>query len=312
MVFRKVDILDLDLKLLVAFEAVLTQRSVSGAAEAIGLSQPAMSTCLGKLRRILGDQLFVRTSRGMEPTPLSMDLAAPIRDALALLRQGLNQYRHFEPATSTRVFKIIMTDIGEQVFLPRLVKRLGDVAPGVSLRTVQLPVKEMREALEAGEIDLAVGFIPDLAAGYYQQKLFKRSYVCVVRRDHPKIGDTLTLKQYLNASHAIVSAPGTGHEVVERVITQKGLDRRIVLHITHFLAIPLIVGNTDLMVTVPTMLAESYLPISNIKLLEPPIKMPSYAIKQYWHERFHEDPANRWLRELFSDLFLDTKLANGE
>ena len=96
MVFRKVDILDLDLKLLVAFEAVLTQRSVSGAAEVIGLSQPAMSTCIGKLRKILGDQLFVRTSRGMEPTPLGMDLAGPIRDALALLRQGLNQHRHFE------------------------------------------------------------------------------------------------------------------------------------------------------------------------------------------------------------------------
>ena len=311
MVFRKVDILDLDLKLLVAFEAVLTQRSVSGAAEVIGLSQPAMSTCIGKLRKILGDQLFVRTSRGMEPTPLGMDLAGPIRDALALLRQGLNQHRHFEPATSTRVFRIIMTDIGEQVFLPRLVKRLGDVAQGISLRTVQLPVKEMREALEAGEIDLAVGFIPDLAAGYYQQQLFKRSYVCVVRRDHPKIGDTLTLKQYINASHAIVSAPGTGHQVVERVIARKGLNRRVVLHITHFLAIPLIVGNTDLMVTVPTMLAESYLPTSNIKLLEPPIKMPLYAIKQYWHERFHKDPANRWLREQFSDLFLDNKFANG-
>lgn len=305
MVFRNVDIRDLDLKLLVAFEAVLTQRSVSAAAESMGLSQPAMSTCLGRLRKTLGDPLFVRTSRGMEPTPLGMDLAGPIRDALALLRQGLNRNRHFEPATSTRTFRIIMTDIGERVFLPRLVKRLSEVAPGVSLRTVQLTVKEMRDALEAGEMDLAVGFIPDLAAGYYQQQLFKRSYVCVVRSDHPKIGNTLTLKQYLDASHAIVSAPGTGHEVVERVIARKGLDRRIVLHVSHFLAIPLIVGTTDLMVTIPTMLAESYLPTSNIKLLAPPLKMPVYAVKQYWHERFHKDPANRWLRELFAELFRD-------
>lgn len=305
MVFKKIDIADLDLKLLVAFEAVLIQRSVTAAADRIGLSQPAMSTCLGKLRKVLNDPLFVRTSRGMEPTPFAMELAEPIRHALHLIRQTLNHDKHFDAATSTRTFRIIMTDIGERVFLPGLLQRLSEVAPGVNLHTVQLPMKEMRETLESGEMDLAVGFIPDLAAGYYQQRLYNRSYVCVARSDHPVIGRTLSLKQYLAASHAIVSAPGTGHDVVERVLSEKGYTRRVALHVTHFLAIPLIVANTDLVVTIPTMLAESYLPTSNIKLLTPPLKMPVYAIKQYWHERFHEDPANRWLRELFSDLFTD-------
>ncbi|HSW15830.1 MAG TPA: LysR family transcriptional regulator [Ramlibacter sp.] len=305
MVFKKMDILHLDLKLLVAFEAVLTQHNVTAAAESIGLSQPAMSTCLGKLRKVLNDPLFVRTSRGMEPTPFATELADPIRHALHLIRQTLSRDKHFDPATSTRTFRIVMTDIGERVFLPTLLRRLSDVAPGVNLHTVQLPVKEMREALESGEMDLAVGFIPDLAAGYYQQRLYNRSYVCVARSDHPHIGGTLSLKQYLAASHAIVSSPGTGHDVVERVLAEKGLQRRIALHVTHFLAIPLIVANTDLVVTIPTMLAESYLPTSNIKLLTPPLKMPIYAIKQYWHERFHEDPANRWLRELLCELFRD-------
>lgn len=305
MVFKKTDIADLDLKLLVAFEAVLTQRSVTSAADRIGLSQPAMSTCLGKLRKVLNDPLFVRTSRGMEPTPFATELAEPIRHALHLIRQTLNRDKHFDAATSTRTFRIIMTDIGERVFLPALLQRLSEVAPGVNLHTVQLPMKEMREALESGEMDLAVGFIPDLAAGYYQQRLYNRSYVCVARSDHPAIGRTLSLKQYLAASHAIVSAPGTGHDVVERVLSEKGYTRRVALHVTHFLAIPLIVANTDLVVTIPTMLAESYLPTSNIKLLTPPLKMPVYAIKQYWHERFQEDPANRWLRELFSQLFTD-------
>lgn len=305
MVFKKLDILDLDLKLLVAFEAVLTQRNVTAAAESIGLSQPAMSTCLGKLRKVLNDPLFVRTSRGMEPTPFALELADPIRHALHLIRQTLSRDKHFDAATSTRTFRVIMTDIGERVFLPALLQRLSDVAPGVNLRTVQLPVKEMREALESGEMDLAVGFIPDLAAGYYQQRLYNRSYVCVTRSDHPEIGDTLSLKQYLAASHAIVSAPGTGHDVVERVLADKGYTRRIALQVTHFLAIPLIVANTDLVVTIPTMLAESYLPTSNIKLLTPPLKMPIYAIKQYWHERFHDDAANRWLRESFCELFRD-------
>ncbi|MGO4395937.1 LysR family transcriptional regulator [Variovorax sp. M-6] len=305
MVFKKTDIADLDLKLLVAFEAVLTQRSVTSAADRIGLSQPAMSTCLGKLRKVLNDPLFVRTSRGMEPTPFATELAEPIRHALHLIRQTLNRDKHFDAATSTRTFRIIMTDIGERVFLPALLQRLSEIAPGVNLHTVQLPMKEMRAALESGEMDLAVGFIPDLAAGYYQQRLYNRSYVCVARSDHPAIGRTLSLKQYLAASHAIVSAPGTGHDVVERVLSEKGYTRRVALHVTHFLAIPLIVANTDLVVTIPTMLAESYLPTSNIKLLTPPLKMPVYAIKQYWHERFHEDPANRWLRELFSQLFTD-------
>ena len=163
----------------------------------------------------------------------------------------------------------------------------------------------MREALESGEMDLAVGFIPDLAAGYYQQRLFNRSYVCVTRRDHPVIADSISLKQYLAASHAIVSAPGTGHDVVERVLADKGYRRRIALHVTHFLAIPLIVATSDLVVTIPSMLAESYLPTSDIKLLTPPLKLPIYTIRQYWHERFHEDAANRWLRELLSDLFGD-------
>ena len=305
MVFKKIDILELDLKLLVAFEAVLTQHNVTAAAESVGLSQPAMSTCLGKLRKVLDDPLFVRTSRGMEPTPFAMELAEPIRHALDLIRQTLNRDKHFVPATSQRTFRVIMTDIGERVFLPALLQRLSEVAPGVNLRTVQLRVKEMREALESGEMDLAVGFIPDLAAGYYQQRLYNRSYVCVVRSDHPHIGDTLSLKQYLAASHAIVSAPGTGHDVVEQVLADKGYSRRVALHVTHFLAIPRIVANTDLVVTIPTMLAESYLDTSNIKLLTPPLKMPIYAIKQYWHERFHEDPANRWLRELFCELFRD-------
>lgn len=305
MVFKKSDILDVDIKLLVAFEAVLIQRNVTAAALSIGLTQPAMSTALGKLRTLFKDPMFVRTSRGMEPTPFALQLAEPIRHALHLIRQTIHREKTFDAATSTRTFRIVMTDIGERVFLPALLQRLSEIAPGVNVQTVQLPVKEMREALESGQMDLAVGFIPDLAAGFYQQRLFKRSYVCVARGDHPTIGDSLTLKQYLAASHAIVSATGTGHDVVERVLAEKGYTRRIALHVTHFLAIPLIVANTDLVVTIPTMLAESYLPTMNIKLLAPPLKMPVYAIMQYWHERFHEDPANRWLRELVCELFRD-------
>jgi DNA-binding transcriptional LysR family regulator len=300
------NITDLHMKLLLAFEAMLTYRNVTAAAEAIGLSQPAMSVCLNRLRALFNDPLFVRTSRGMEPTPYAQELADPIRAALNTLRQTLNRNTSFDPSTSTRTFHISMTDIGARVFLPPLLQHLSKVAPGVNLHAVQLPIKELREALESGEMDLAVGFIPGLSTGYYQQRFFNRSYVCIARRDHPVIGDTLSLDEYLAASHAVVSAPGTGHDVVESVLAERGYTRRVALHVSHFLAIPLIIASTDLVVTIPTMLAESYLHTSNIKLLAPPLAFPEYAIAQYWHSRFHKDPANRWLRGLLSEMFQDS------
>lgn len=299
------DILDLDLKLLIAYEAMLHTRNVSLAAERVGLSQPAMSTCLGKLRKAMGDALFVRTSRGMEPTPFALELAQPIQDALQLIRQSMSHVKHFDPATSQRTFAMLMSDIGERVFLPSLLQRLSAIAPGVNIRTTQLNGKDMRDAMESGEVDLALGFIPDLKGGFYQQGLFSRSYVCLCRTDHPQIRSSLTLKQFLAASHAVVSAPETGHKIVEKVLAEKGLKRRVALEITNFLAVPLIVGNTDLIVTLPTMLAESYVSAGGLKILEPPITLPSYTIRQYWHERFHEDPANQWLRGLICELFRD-------
>lgn len=299
------NITDLNIKFLLAFEAMMTHRNVTAAAESIGLTQPALSVCLKKLRELLNDPLFVRTSHGMEPTVLAQELKEPILGALNLLRRTMTHTQDFDPGTSTRTFHMIMTDIGARVFLPPLLTELSRIAPQVNLNTVQLPVKEIRDCLESGEMDLALGFIHGLFADSYQQQLFRRSYVCLVRRDHPKIGDSITLQDYLAMPHAVVSAPGSGHEIIENTLTKKGLQRRVALRLSHFLAIPLIVASTDLIVTVPTMLAESYSQAHNIKMIEPPISFPEYTISQYWHGRYHNDPGHRWLRELIYKLFHD-------
>src|SRR5205823_3532118 len=260
-------------------------------------------TALGKLRKLLGDPLFVRTSRGMEPTPYAMELSAPIRDALSLIRRAVMRGAKFEAATSDRTFTLIMTDIGERVFLPPLMRRLRIIAPKVNIKTLHVPLREMREALAFGEIDLALGFVPDLKAGFYQQRLFGQSYTCMLRADHPDIKKTLSLKQFLTASHVVVSSEGTGHEVIERVLAEKGLTRRIALHVTRFLALPPIIANSDLIVTIPRALGDSYSTAANIKLLKPPVEFPSFDVKQHWHVRYHHDPGNKWMREVLVELF---------
>ncbi|WP_301117346.1 LysR family transcriptional regulator [Pusillimonas sp. (ex Stolz et al. 2005)] len=301
------NITDLNIKLLLAFEAMMTHRNVTVAAEAMGVTQPALSVCLKRLRELLNDPLFVRTSHGMEPTVLAQDLKEPILQALSLLRQSLNHTQEFDPSTSSRTFHMVMTDIGARVFLPPLLNELSASAPNVNLNTVQLPVRQMRDALESGEMDLALGFIHGLSADCYQQQLFRRSYVCMVRRDHPVVGDSISLEQYLAMPHAVVAAVGSGHEIIESTLAKKGYQRRVALRLSHFLAIPLIVASTDLIVTIPTMLAESYLSVSRLKIIEPPLQFPEYTISQYWHARNHNDPGHRWLRELVYRMFRDNE-----
>jgi DNA-binding transcriptional LysR family regulator len=296
---------NIDFRLLLAFEAIMETRSVTAAAERLDMTQPGLSTALARLRRRFNDPLFVRTSRGMEPTPRAIELAVPLQEALMLIRRTMDRAPSFDPLQSSRRFNLIMTDIGDRVFLPRLLQRLKHVAPGIGIATEQLPIGEARRALESGAMDLAVGFLPGLQAGFYQQRLFGQRYVCIVRRDHPLIGESLSRKQFTDTAHAAVVSFGTGHDVVEKVLETLGIRRRIAVTNTHFLAAAHIVARTDLIVIVPRVLVEAYLDILDVKLLDPPVKLPTFDVQQHWHERFHRDPANRWLRSVFMELFSD-------
>lgn len=292
----------IDLNLLVVFDAIYKARNLTAAGEAIGLSQPAMSHALARLREMFNDPLFVKLPRGLQPTPYADEVAPTVLEGLATVRRSLDK-AGFDPASSRRVFRFAMTDIGEWVLLPPLARTLNSVAPGISIHTSQPAVRELREGMASGEIDLALGFIPQLAAGFRQQVMYRSAYACVVRDGHPVIRDSITLKQYREANHVLPYSSATAHgETIEKALLSPGVRGRIATRVTHFLAIPAILAGTDLIATIPRNLAESFGRLMRVRVLAPPVELPGFEIKLYWHERRHLEPGNRWLRGICAQL----------
>lgn len=299
------NVTDIDLNLLRAFDAIATEGSVTVAGERIGLSQPAMSNALARLRQLFDDPLFVRTPRGMHPTPFAQQLAQPVREALRLIQGALQQHAGFDPASSGNTFRLSMSDIGEMVFLPGLLERVKRDAPGVKIEVARISIKDTHAQLEAGELDLAVGFLPGLTTGMRQQPLFREHYVCMLRADHPVIGAKISAKQFRQAAHVLVSYAGTGHQVIEETFVKEGLNGRIAARVPDFLVVPMILGRTELIVTLPSRVAAVFAQLGKFKVLELPIDMPSFEVRLHWHQRFHQDPANRWLREVMAELYAE-------
>lgn len=305
------DLRAFDLNLLVTFDAIDRERSVNGAAARLGLSQPAMSYTLSKLRRQFGDQLFVRTSHGMLPTPLSERLRDPVRRTLATVRDEVLAPQEFDPRASTRTFVFCMSDVGETVFLPILVNHLQRVAPGINVRTLNLPRATVAEALHSGDADLAVGYFPELLkGGIFQQLLFRHTYLCMVRRDHPTVRDTLTPKQFVALPHLLVGPEGKSHEVFERDLVRLGVRRRILARVNNFLAALPLIEHSDMIVTVPHAIGAMFAERHNLKVLAPPFKTAPIVIRQHWQRRFQSDPAHRWMRQLIYELFGASGLYN--
>jgi len=294
----------LDLNLLRVFDAVLRDRSVTAAARHLGLTQPAVSNALARLRVSFEDALFVRTPTGMDATPFARHLAEPVRQALALLESALAHGPGFDPATSTRAFRFYMSDLGQIEFLPPLVERAQRVAPGVRLEAVALEVEDIGDALASGNLDLAVGFLPGLGPPVQRRALFRDPYVCLMRVDHPAIEGKLTRKKFLAASHALVSYRG-GHRVIEEALERAGVARKIALRVAHFTVVPMVLERSDLILTLPARVARVYERRGRFKSLPPPVPIPPADVAVHWHERFERDPGNRWLREQVIELFAD-------
>ncbi len=293
---------DIDLNLLRVFDAVLHEKGVTPAAARLGLTQPAVSNALARLRKILGDALFVRTPRGMDATPFARELAEPVRQALALLESALAHGPGFDPATATRAFRFYMSDLGQIEFLPPLVERVQRDAPGVRLEAVALEVEDIADALAAGGLDLAVGFLPGLGAPVQRQALFKDPYLCLMRADHEI--KSLNRKTFLSASHALVTYRG-GHRVIEEAMERAGVARRIALRVPHFTVVPMVLERTDLILTLPARVARVFERRGKLKALPPPVPIPQAEVAVHWHERFEADPGNRWLRGVMVELYSD-------
>jgi DNA-binding transcriptional LysR family regulator len=307
------DLQKVDLNLLLAFDALMQDGNLTRAGFRLGMSQPSMSHALGRLRKLWGDPLFVRIPSGMEPTPFALQISVAVSEGLALLQGALAVEAVFDPKTCKRTFQILMSDIGELVYLPRLITKLKTAAPEVNLRILQLPRESYQDAFNSGDVDLAIGYLPALKAGFYQQRLFVDSYICIARKGHPRVKGALTLEQFTNESHILVEPAGSRYSTasqqsstttfIERHLSEQGLSRRVALRVPHFMVVPGIVQHTDLLATVPGSVMAHLKPMPNVQLLPPPLATPSYEIRQFWHQRSHHDLANQWLRRTMAELF---------
>jgi DNA-binding transcriptional LysR family regulator len=292
----------LDLEWLMVFDEVYKTSSVSRAAERLGIAQATASIALNKLRTHFGDRLFSRTSKGMEPTPFARQIQSDLNEVIARLDKARGSRAVFDAAVSDREFRMCMTDISEIVLLPRLLNHLRRAAPGVHLEAEKISIDTPRR-LEAGDVDLAVGFMPHLEAGFFQQTLFAQDFVCLAAASHPRVGARLTRQGFMREGHIVVTTSGTGHSIVDKVLGEQGVERDVVLRLPSFLGVARIVAQTELLVIVPRLLGDTLSSQEPVRLLKPPIGLPSYAVKQHWHERFHADAGNAWLRRTMADLF---------
>ncbi|HEX9172696.1 MAG TPA: LysR family transcriptional regulator [Telluria sp.] len=296
---------DIDLNLLLVFNQLLVQRRVSKVAEALGMTQPGVSNALKRLRLALGDELFVRTARGMEPTPYAIGLAEPIGYALSTIRDSLNEVSRFDAPTSARKFKVGMTDIGEVDLLPRLMAALRASAPGVTISTVRNAATNLQDEMEAGSVDLAIGLLPQLKSGYFQRALFKQRYVCMFRAGHELDKDAITVGEFEQAEHVVVVAGGTGHTIVDQTLERLGARRKVCLTVPHFVAVGHILAASSMIATVPERYAIACMKPFGLRYVTHPLSLPEININLFWHAKFNKDPANQWLRSLIFETFAD-------
>ncbi|MEY4448412.1 MAG: HTH-type transcriptional regulator SyrM 1 [Pseudomonadota bacterium] len=303
----------LDLNLLLVFHHLLIQKRVSAVAQMLEMSQPAVSSALGRLRTALDDELFIRTQGGMTPTPYALQLAEPVAMALDVLQQALNVRGAFNPLTSARNFTLALTDVGEMYFLPVLMDALAKAAPAVTLQIVSVAQSSLKEDMSNGKIDLAMGLLPQLQAGFFQQSLFKQKYVCLMRKKHPLAQNKpITVAAFFAAEHVRVLATGTGHGRVDLVLDKQKYKRNVRLTVPHYVALGDVLQHSPLMAIVPERFAQRIVKPFDLVTRDLPFKIPDSAIQQCWHGRLHRDPGHQWLRQLMRQLFGDQATASEE
>jgi len=295
---------ELDLNLLEVMDALLREQSVTRAAEALGMTQSAVSHSLSRLRVFFDDGLFVKSAQGMVGTRKAELLRQPVVDIMATVRQQILTEAGFHPARSRRAFVFAMTDVGELVFLPPLLTELRREAPHCTVRTVQVPIEQIEGLLASGEVDLALGSIRSAPEGLYRQRLFLNTFVTVISVRNESVGSTLSLEQFQRMPQIVVSLEGKLGTAYDRLVEEQGLERNVFLTTPHFLVVPLLLErHPDLIATVPKELANAFAKYGTLRIVKPPIELPQFALSQHWHPRFHSDPAVSWLRALVKRTF---------
>lgn len=285
---------DIDLNLLKIFDAVHAEGSVSRAAQRIGITQPSVSHGLSRLRTLFGDVLFVRVKGGVAPTPVARRIAPVLTDALHAVQTLLDDALRFDPVTDKRVFRLHMSDLGEMIFLPPLIRAIRERAPGVSLETRQIEPDELPAALESGAIDMAIGHLPALLGAFAHQHLFREEYVTLRRSPQPGTRAKRSPADYI----AITSHPPT-----LAILRESGLFDRVKLSIPHFMVVPAILAEVDYAVIVPRTVARAFRRYGLNRISPLPIPQRHFDVGLYWTRRQSTEPGHRWMRSLVIDLF---------
>jgi DNA-binding transcriptional LysR family regulator len=293
---------DLEVTQLRLVEALLESGSLTAAAHRIGLSQSAASHSLARLRDQLGDQLFVRTGNGMQPTPYGDQLSDSVRQALNMMRRSLSRRSEFDARTSTRHFNICMSDVGQLLLLPALLARIESVAPRISIRVSPVPAVQQSNVFESGEVDLAVGYFTTLTAGFRQKHLFTGHYVSLVREGHPAFLKGMSVDAFCSVPHAFAESSGMGHAQIYRMLEHRIRIPHIKVFVPHFIALPRTLSRTNLLAITPEPAALLFAKHAPLQILPLPVEVPEFVIKLYWHNHYHHDPGIAWLRGMFAKL----------
>ena len=298
----------LDLNLLVAFDALLTERSVTRAAARIGLGQSAMSHNLARLRTLFGDELLTRSAQGMRPTPRALALADPVRVTLSQIQAAVLQREAFDPATAVRTFRIGLADSIEVALIPGLLARLRQTAPGVSLRLRSIDRHGALEDLDTGRLDLGIGVFDQGHSHHKRRALYTDSFLCLFNPANLNLTSPISLKAYLSVPHVLTSLAEDAHGAVDEVLAKRKLKRTIALTTPGFLAVPFVVRRAPVITTMPSRLARYFAEAFGLATSPAPIELPTFTISLLWHASFDQDPGHVWLRQTVASLATEVNL----
>ena len=287
-----------DLNLFIVFDAIYTEANLTRAGQIVGITQPAVSNALSRLRETFNDPLFVRTAQGMVPTPMAQNIIGPVRNALALLRTSVQESRIFNPQQANKTFRISMTDLTEAVILPPLFQRLRRLAPAVLIESFLCKRREATKELAAGRLDFAIDAPLNTDPQVRHVKLMQDRYVCALRQGHPLADSKLTLDSYLGMTHIHISSRRNGLWYVDLALGKMGVQRKVALRSQHYLMASQVLQQTDMAMTVPERFARRH----QLRYHPLPVEVPALETHLYWHESTDQDPANRWMREQITEL----------
>ncbi|MFT7222079.1 MAG: DNA-binding transcriptional LysR family regulator [Candidatus Azotimanducaceae bacterium] len=289
---------DIDLNLFVVFDAIYTEGNLTRAGEIIGITQPAVSNSLSRLRNLFDDPLFVRTAEGMVPTPVAQNIIGGVRQALGLIRSSVQESESFDAKVSDKRFRVSMTDLSQAIILPTLFSRIKKAAPQVAIDSYQVHRRDMNIELASGNLDFAIDIPLTPDPQIKQAALFCHPYVCVVNKNNELVGDKLDMDTYLKLQHIHISSRRGGLGHVDLTLGKMGKKRDIVLRTQHYLSTPQLISSSNFALTVPKIFGDFLAAAAPTRYVDLPFDVPNLESFLYWHESTDKDQANIWMRDM--------------